>query len=78
MYFAAYIVDLILVLCEIFRAVKANYPKGLSLDLVMNAQAIYKSRSSFIHAQIKEAITFDININLEEEIESVIWGEMEL
>jgi len=52
-YLAAYIVDLILVLYEISIVVTVDPPKSLSTDLVMDALATYKARSSYIHAQVK-------------------------
>ena len=70
-YLAAYIVDLILVLHEISKATIATLdpPKSLKRELVMDVLAMYKSRSSDIHAQVKEvAVTF----KLEEKIASVI------
>jgi hypothetical protein len=49
--------------------VTADPPKSLSEDLVMDALAIYKSRSSHIHAQVKEVA---FTLKLEEKIASVI------
>ena len=72
-YLAAYIVDLTLILFVIFTVVAANPPKSLSLDFVMNTQARYKSRSSLIHAQVKEAA---FSFKLEEKIGSLIWSEL--
>ena len=72
-YLAAYIVDLTLVLYGISTVVIANPPKSLSPDLVMKALAIYKSRSSHIHAQVKEV---PLSVKLEEKIVSVIRDEV--
>ena len=72
-YLAAYIVDLTLILCAIFTAVAANPPKSLSFDFVMDAQAMYKSRSSHIHTQVKEIAS---TLKLEEEIGNVIWDQI--
>ena len=74
-YLAAYIVDLILVLYEISMVTVATVdpPKSLTTDLVMDALATYRSRSSRIHAQVKEvAVTF----KLEEKIATVIWDAL--
>jgi len=68
-YLAAYIVDLILVLHEISKVTVATLdpPKSLSRDLVMDVLATYKSRSSHIHAQVKEVA---VSLKLEEKIAS--------
>ena len=72
-YLAAYIVDLTLILYRIFRVMVVNPPIILSLKFVMKAQAIHKSRSSLIHAQVEEG-AFDFS--LEEKIGRVIRDEM--
>ena len=68
-YLAAYIVDLILVLFDISMVVTVDPPKSLSTDIVMDALAMYKRRSSNIHAQV-EKVAF--SLKLEEKIASVI------
>ena len=68
-YLAAYIVDLILVFYEISVVVTLDPPKSLSTDLVMNALATYKTRSSCIHAQVK-GVAF--TVKLEEKIATII------
>ena len=68
-YLAAYIVDLTLVLFEISTVVTVDPPTSVSTDLVMNALARYKLRSSQIHAQVKKVA--DLH-KLEEKIASVI------
>jgi hypothetical protein len=50
-----------------------NPPKSLSTNLVRNALATYKSRSSHIHAQVKEVA---VTLKLEEKIVSVIRDEV--
>jgi hypothetical protein len=72
-YLAAYIVDLILVLHEISMVTVATLdpPKSLSEDLVMDALATYKSKSSDIHARVKE-VAVGVTFKLEEKIASVI------
>ena len=68
-YLAAYIVDLIFVLYEISMVVTVDPPRSLTTDLVMDALATYRPRSSNIHAQVKRvAFTF----KLEEKIATVI------
>jgi hypothetical protein len=76
-YIAAYIVDLILVLHEISMVTLAvatlDPPKSSSRDLVMDALATYKTKSSDIHAKVKEvAISVRVTLKLEEKIASVI------
>jgi predicted nucleotidyltransferase len=71
-YLAAYIVDLILVLYEISKVVAVDPPKRVSSDFVMDALALYKSRSSRIHDQLKEAA---YTLKLEKKIASVIRNE---
>ena len=73
-YLATYIVDLTLVLHQIFTLLTANPRKSLSWDFVKKAQAIYRSKSPLIHAQVKEA-AFSLNL-LEEIIVRVIRGEV--
>jgi hypothetical protein len=68
-YLAAYIVDLILVFYEISVVVTLDPPKSLSPDLVMDALAMYKTRSSRIHAQVK-GVAF--TLKLEEKIATII------
>ena len=53
----------------------ANPPKILSLDFVMNVQAIYKSRSSLIHAQVKEVA---FSLKFEEKIGSLVSTEKKI
>ena len=50
------VADLILVLHEVSTVdlVDRDLPKDLSIDLVMDALATYKLRSSDIHTQVKE------------------------
>ena len=69
-YLAAYIVDLILVLYELSMVVTVDPPKSLSTDLVMDALATYKTRSSsLIHNQVK-GVAF--SLKLEEKIATLI------
>ena len=70
-YLAAYIVDLILVLHELSMVTVVDPPKTLSRDLVMDALATYQSKSSNIHAQVKE-VAASVTLKLEEKIASVI------
>ena len=72
-YLAAYIVDLILILHEISMVTVATLgpPKSLTRDLVMHALATYMSKSSNIHAQVKE-VAAGVTLKLEEKIASVI------
>ena len=49
--------------------VAVDPPKSLSTVLVMDVLGIYRSRSSRIHAQVKEVAVI---LKLEEKIESVI------
>ena len=72
-YLAAYIVDLILILHEISMVTVATLdpPKSLTRDLVMDALATYMSKSSNIHAQVKE-VAAGVTLKLEEKIASVI------
>ena len=73
-YLSAYIVDLILVLYEISRVTMVlEPPKSLTREHVMNALAIYESRSSLIHDQVKEIA---VSPKLEEKIASVIWDAL--
>ena len=72
-YLAAYIVDLTLVLYGIFTEMVANPLESLSLDFVLDVQALYKSRSSLIHVQVKEAAP-----KLEERIGGVIMDGLRL
>ena len=53
--------------------VTENPPKSLSPDFVMNAQDIYKTRSSHIHDQVKEIAS---SFKLEEKIGDLIRGEL--
>ena len=71
-YLAAYIVDLILILHEISMVTVATLdpPKSLTRDLVMDALATYMSKSSNIHAQVKE-VAAGVTLKLEK-IASVI------
>ena len=58
-----------MVLYEISNLVMVDSPKSLSTDLVMDALATYRPRSSDIHDQVKRiAFTFE----LEEKIGTVI------
>jgi hypothetical protein len=66
-YLASYIINLILVLYEISMVVTVDPPRSLEPDIVMDALAIYKDRSSRIHAQVK-GFTF----KLEEKIATII------
>ena len=71
-YLAAYIVDLILVLHEIWKVTVATLdpPKSLTSEIVMDGLSTYKSGSSrHIHAQLKE-VSFPFK--LEEKIASLI------
>ena len=70
-YLSAYIVDLILVLHEVSMVVLVDrdLPKDLSTDLVMDALATYKLRSSDIHTQVKEGASI---FKPEEKIATVI------
>ena len=53
-YLAAYIVDLTLVLHGLSLAATADPPRCISIDLVEDALATYKSESAKIHAQVEE------------------------
>jgi hypothetical protein len=61
------------VLYRISTVVTANPPKSLSTKLVMDALVEYKSRSSHIHAQVKEVAS---TLKLEEKIVSLIRDEV--
>jgi hypothetical protein len=61
-----------LVLYEISKVVAVNPPKFISSDFVMDALALYKSRSSRVHTQLKEAA---YTLKLEKKIASVIQDE---
>ena len=69
-YLAAYIVDLILVLHKISVGLTADPPRSLTEELVDDALAIYRSGSTKIHAQVKEAV---ISSKPEEKVAKVIW-----
>jgi hypothetical protein len=73
MYLAAHIVDPILVLHEISMVTVATLdpPKSLSRGLVMDALATYESKSSDIHAQVKE-VAAGVTLKLGEKTASVI------
>ena len=66
-YLAAYIINVILVLYEISMVVTVDPPRSLSPDLVMDALAVYRARSSRIHAQVM-GFTF----KLEEKVATII------